>query len=248
VVADVFVASVPFRDRQYNTVNIPMTANTSLVVSSLEKLDGTPIADIPLTGITLVDMLGQPVPGVTPYFVGVNGDVDPALTVSTIYGARGARVAFLNVPTGAWIIKVTYTPAGGLAPITDQGMAMTFDNGVTITKVIEDPTNAQGGTPSFTTDVYPILQKASKGGQDCASCHTAGGVGAVLIMDDGAAAVYARLKAAPGVIDLATPANSMLLSYPLYETPPNHPNATWLDTTNPYYQKILLWITGGAPI
>lgn len=101
---------------------------------------------------------------------------------------------------------------------------------------------------SFTTDVYPLLQRASAGGQGCASCHTAGGAaGGALILDDGAAIVHARLIADPELVNLPIPEASLLLTKPLYETPPNHPNATWLTTADPAYVTILGWITAGAP-
>jgi hypothetical protein len=249
VTLDVYVVSAPLRDRQYATVNVTMTPGASLAISTLENLDGTPWAGVPLTGITLVDMAGQPVPGIAgPYFIGQNGDVDPALTVSTPFGNRGARVAFLNVPTGQHVLKVSYelTPGGPIA--NAQGPVMAFDDGATVTRTIHDPAADGGGTPKFATEVYPIFQKASKGGQDCASCHTAGGLGAVLVLDDGADQVFARLTGNLQYVNLATPADSLILRRPLYETPPDHPNATWLDATNPYYVKVLRWIQGGAPL
>ena len=66
--------------------------------------------------------------------------------------------------------------------------------------------------------------------------------------DDLAATVHATLLARPGVINVASPIDSLLLSKPMYEVPPNHPNATWLDDQNPSYQTVLLWITAGAPL
>jgi hypothetical protein len=58
----------------------------------------------------------------------------------------------------------------------------------------------------------------------------------------------AAIKAAAGVINLATPAASTFLTNPLYEvTPPqNHPNATFLDVNDTNYKLFLLWITNGT--
>jgi hypothetical protein len=85
------------------------------------------------------------------------------------------------------------------------------------------------------------------GGLGCASCHTATGVAAVLAYDEPAATVLMNMKAIPGVIDLATPADSLFLTKPLYEPAPyNHPNATFLDTTDPDYKLLLRWIEQGA--
>ena len=46
----------------------------------------------------------------------------------------------------------------------------------------------------------------------------------------------------------ATPADSLLLTKPLYDDPPNHPNATFLDMNDPDYIVFLQWITQGAPL
>ena len=62
-----------------------------------------------------------------------------------------------------------------------------------------------------------------------------------------AADVLAAMQARIGVIDLATPPASRLLTMPLYEVPPDtHPNATFATTDDPIYQKWLRWIEGGA--
>jgi len=71
----------------------------------------------------------------------------------------------------------------------------------------------------------------------------------VLPYDDAAATVLSHMQAITGVIDLATPANSLFLHKPLYEPPPtlqDHPNATFLDANDPDYKLFLLWITQGA--
>jgi hypothetical protein len=246
LLADVMVMSKPFRDRQYATVNVIRAQGGATLVSSLENLDGTPWTAVPLAAVTLVDMNGVAVPGIAgPYFFGANGDVDPALLASVAQGLRGARVAFLNVPQGTWLLKVS-VPAVGQTPAQDAAGQVSVTGGATLSRVVYDP--AITNQLTFTTDVYPILQKASKGGQDCASCHTAGGTGAVLVLDDGAQLVLDRLKAKLGLVDLASPALSQLLTKPLYEAPPDHPNATWLDATNPFYKKIMVWISQGALI
>jgi hypothetical protein len=124
-------------------------------------------------------------------------------------------------------------------------------NGATLVRLAKIGGGGMGGgevgPQSFEPDIYPLLQKASQGGQGCASCHTAGGPAALLIMNDGAAAVRERLLNTPNVVNLLVPTDSLLLTKPLYESPPNHPNATWLDMTDPAYIKVHAWITQGAP-
>jgi hypothetical protein len=268
IVTDVRVVSAVYAQRQYTTVGLPMSATGSLLIVDLKNLDGTSWTGVPLEGITLV-----PTGMMTPitadhYFIGATGDVDPTILVSTEFPAPGAgggggtggggggmmmaghaRVAFLNVPTGSYTVQVSFTPTGATNTISASGTAKTYDAGATLGRVLHDPATDGGTMYKFTTDIYPILQRASMGGQDCANCHTMGGAaGNLLILDDGATSVYTRLMANPLYINLTTPADSELLTKPLYETPPNHPNAIWLDTTNPYYMKILMWITSGAPM
>lgn len=242
---DVAVVSKVYKDRQNTTTGTPLLAKSSLVIADMTDIAGLPVAGVPLEGVTLSPVGAATKAGVGPYFMGAL-DVDTNALVSVAYPGYGARVAFLNVPTGEYDLKVTYTPADAQAPVTATVRVTTYDDGVTLQRVA---LGAPGGGPGlkFSTDVYPILQRASQGGQDCAACHNATGLGQLLPMDDGAQLVYDRLKAGTGLIDLATPANSLLLTMPLYETPPNHPNATWLDTTNPNYVKVLTWIQGGAP-
>jgi hypothetical protein len=107
---DVWVASKADIGRQYATVGLAMQPGTAFVEGNLLKGDGTPRDGVLLADVTLTDALGAPV-GDGPYFFGALGDLDPALTVSTVYGGR-ARVAFLNVPPGTYTLSALY-PADG---------------------------------------------------------------------------------------------------------------------------------------
>ena len=111
-----------------------------------------------------------------------------------------------------------------------------------------------GGTPppppgavTFVGDVFPILQKASVGGDGCANCHTLGGVANFLRFDDDPILAHQAILARPGVVNVLDPALSMILTKPVYEDPPNHPNATWLNSLDPSYQIIMQWVALGAP-
>ncbi|HVK76294.1 MAG TPA: hypothetical protein VM734_23365 [Kofleriaceae bacterium] len=104
------------------------------------------------------------------------------------------------------------------------------------------------GARTFTLDVYPRLQKAANGGLGCANCHTAGGLAAILQYDLPAAEAHAAILARPGVVTVATPATSLLLTKPLYEDPPNHPNATFVNPLDPDYLVIMEWIQQGAAL
>lgn len=246
VVQDVFLLSDADVKRQYTTLGKTPLAGTSFLTAEMKSGNGAPLENITLDKVTLVDANDQPVQGVLgPYFFGAAGDIDPALTTATAFGGR-SRVAFLDVPPGSFSLKVAETAQLiHVAPVTSSadGAVLALVGGM----------GGGGGgnpaNPAFATDIYPRLQKASLGGLGCANCHTNGGSGGVLRYDDPAAMVLSNMQQRPGVIDLATPENSLLLTKPLYEPPPalqNHPNATFLDINDPDYKLILLWIQQGA--
>jgi hypothetical protein len=237
--------------RQFSSVGVAAASGT-IVAIDLQKDNGDPFPGLALAAITLVDPNNAAVAGVAgPFFFGAAGDLDLAVVTSTAYGTvPKTRAAFLNVPPGSYTVITTFndgaartykTPiivdAGG-ATITLSGGA---NANLTAVSTVLDP--------SFATDIYPKLQKASVGGLGCGNCHTANGLAAVLPYDNVDPAVtLAAIKAAAGVIDATTPAASLFLTNPLYEvTPPqNHPNATFLDVNDPNYKLFLLWITNGT--
>ncbi|MDB4954076.1 MAG: hypothetical protein JWO36_1645 [Myxococcales bacterium] len=248
---DIYAMSAADVRRQYTSLGKAPTAGTAFVAADLVKQNATPIVGIPLANVTLVDANNQPVPGVVgPYFFGAVGDIDPALTTATAYGTPPrSRVAFLDVPPGTFTISVTFPNMAGNTQILTLFTAAADGANIVVTG------NGGAGSaqppldPKFSTDIYPRLQKAASGGSGCANCHTAGGPGAVLKYDDPADLVLTNMKAITGVLDLVTPANSLLLKKPLYELPPavqDHPNATFLDINDPDYKLILLWIKNGA--
>jgi hypothetical protein len=186
-----------------------------------------------------------------PYFMG-EVDVDPKLLVATAYDGR-SRALFLDVPPGTYTLKVTHpNNQNGINTLTVPVMLAT--GGATLAVTGGSGGGGGGGgdnnimNPTFAMHVYPRLQKAAVGGLGCANCHTANGLaGGVLQFDLPAELVLQNMLARPGVIDLASPADSLLLTKPLYEPPPyNHPNATFIDTNDPDYKLILLWISQGA--
>ena len=242
--------SVADVSRQYVTLGKTATPGLAVLFDEMRNDAGAPVVGIPLANVKLLDAAMQPVTGALgPFFIGVNGDVDPAATTSAAFGTPPrSRVLFLDVPPGSFTLSVTYPPAAGGADLTSTAAITAIADGGVLAITGGTPTGMNPTNPRFTTDVYPILQRAAQGGAGCANCHTAGGPGAVLQYDLPADQLLANAKAITGIIDTATPANSLLLSKPLYEQPPapqNHPNATWLGT-EPAYSTILLWITQGA--
>lgn len=144
---------------------------------------------------------------------------------------------------------MTYT-AGGGAPMTDTADGSTPSPTAPASCAAAATAARDWGTGArtFTLDVYPRLQTAANGGLACANCHTTGGVAAVLPFDGPIQATYDAIRARPGVVVLATPATSMLLTKPLKpgipQPPQRHvPNASGLD-----YIVILQWIEQGAAL
>lgn len=247
VVQDIYVLSTADVTRQYTTLGRAPLAGTAFVAVELQRNNGTPLEGVALDAITLLDGANQPVPNVVEVFFGAAGDVDPALTTATAFGGR-SRIALLDVPAGNYTLTVDVPNGqGGITTITTT--LATVENGATLALSGGGGGGADNLDPAFATDIYPRLQRAALGGTGCANCHTAGGPGAILILDAPAADVLASLlpAAVGGRIDTTTPANSLLLTKPLYErTPPqNHPNATFLDENDPDYKLILRWITNG---
>ena len=248
VMSDVWLVSNADARRQYTTVGLTPTAGQGVLFVDLKRNNGTALEGVPLTGITLVDVANAPV-GKGPYFFGSAGDLVPTtmLSTSTAFGGR-ARTGFLDVPPGTYTLKVTYAQGGG-GTATFEVPVVAVADGATLAETGGTGGDAPGmGARTFTTDVYPRLQKAALGGLGCANCHTAGGPAALLQFDLPVAEAHAAVMARPGVVTTATPATSLLLTKPLYETPPNHPNATFLDATDPDYLVLLQWITQGATL
>jgi hypothetical protein len=247
VMQDLYMTTVADVNRQYATANIPVAAGKAVLFAELKRNNGMPLEGVPITDIVLLDALDAPVIVGGTYFFGAAGDIDLALTTSTVIGGR-ARVAMLDVTPGTYSLKVTY--ANGQGGTATNTTPVTFvADGATL--AVSGGMNGGGGqvaNPKFTTDIYPKLQKAAAGGLGCANCHTAGGPATGQIhYDDGAAVTLTNMKAIPGLLDLTTPALSRFLTKPLYEPAPyNHPNATFIDINDPDYKLWLLWITQGA--
>jgi len=247
VTQDLFVLSIADVNRQYATDGKPVTAGRAFFAADLVDGTGQPLVGVPKANIVLTDMNDQPVPGVIgPYFFGAQGDINPALEASEANAGK-SRVAFLDAPAGTFKVTLTY-PDGQGGNATSTAQLTAAPDGAVLASLGGAIAGAAAADPTFAANVYPRLQKAANGGVGCANCHTANGAGAILVLDAGAQTTLANLLARPGVIDAVTPANSLLLTKPLYEpTPPqNHPNATFLDINDADYKLILKWITNGA--
>jgi hypothetical protein len=251
---DLYLMSAADVARQYATDGGKTpTPGRAFVIAELLRDNGTPLAGVPLIDVKLVDGAGAPIVAIGPYVVGTGGVVVPVGPTQTEIHDDKARVAFLDVPPGRFSLEVAFLDGQG-QPQTLTTPVTTAPDGATLVR--SGGVGGGGGTgipanPRFAADVFPRLQTAANGGTGCANCHTVGGTGAVAVFNALASDVLASLKAKPGLIDLADPARSLLLTKPLYEPAPelqNHPNATFVDTNDPDYQLILLWIQQGAEL
>jgi hypothetical protein len=254
---DLYLMSVADIDRQYATDGGKTpTPGRAFVAAELLHNNGTPMAGIPLTDVKLVDGAGAPVPNILgPYVFGVNGDIVPVGPTQTESHGGKARVAFLDVPVGSFSLRVAFRDGQGQTQILEtpvttaaDGASLVRSGGLSAAGV---PTGGTTPNPRFAQDVFPRLQTAANGGRGCVNCHVVGGQGAVAVFNALPSDVLASLKLKPGLIDLTTPADSLLLTKPLYEPSPlaqNHPNATYVDVNDPDYKLILLWIQQGAPL
>ncbi len=245
VIQNVFVLAETDVQRQYSSVGSAEDGADGYVEVQLEQADGTPLTGIATTAIVLTDETGSAVP-VSTYFAGAVGDLDPTVVTSTAEGSNGARAGLINVPKGQYSLAVTVAATTVYTPLVVDGGAATLviSGGPGAASTAPIPTQ-----PSFATDIYPRLQTASNGGLGCANCHTATGpAGANALPYDGtSAATFTLVTTTAGVVVLATPATSLILTNPLYSaTPHNHPNATFLDVNDPDYKLFLAWITAGA--
>ncbi|HTR52285.1 MAG TPA: hypothetical protein VMJ10_16335 [Kofleriaceae bacterium] len=250
VMQDQLVVSEDYITSQYNLLTPPKTpvGGTGYLAALLEKPDGTALTGVTLASVVLQTTATPPttVTVTGPYFVGSNNEIDQNLTVSTaetVGTMTTAQVAMMDIPPGTYTLSVTYT----------NGMGQSVTNTTTVIIAADAATLAVSKgqnaltitTPSFATDIYPKLQSAGNGGLGCANCHTAGGPGEVLKYDDPEATVYANIMAA-NVVNTTTPASSLILVNPLYPPSNGHPNASFLDVTDPNYELFLAWITQGA--
>ena len=259
IAQDLYLMSATDINRQYATAGRTPAAGRAFVVADLLRSNGTPMAGVALTGVRLVDAAGAPAAGVLgPYVIGDAGDIVIGRTQTETHAGK-ARVAILDAPAASLTLKISFLDGQGqtqtvTTPVTTAADGATLVRSGGVSGTSGGATPAPGGNvlaPQFVADIYPRLQTAANGGRGCANCHTIGGLGAVAVFNALPAGVLATLKAKTGLIDTASPARSLLLTKPLYELPPtvqNHPNATFVDPSDPDYKLIQLWIQQGAQL
>lgn len=213
------------------------------VLASLKDTNGAP-----LSGVSGVSLYGQ-VDAEGPYFLAADGTGQAGLTATSASG----QVAFFNVcnPQSQLInpnttVQVRVAQTGYTAPYVDVQMlpagVSLADVAVTVGDV---PVEPDPEPIDFATEIVPVFNRGA-----CAACHRTGGPAenSGLLFDQAPAALWQDLMEEGSYrVNLADPDASLVLSKPLLEEPPNHPNAAFLSTAAPDYVLVRRWIEQGAP-
>lgn len=222
--------------RQYVSAGIDVIPNTSTVIVEITAPGDTALSEFSRSNLAILNSDDKAIE-VEPLVFGPFGDVDPALTESGKGSA--ARFAFFNVEPGVHALSVT---CASCEPAFESSHTLISGAGITFMRVALDA--KQGPAADSFDAIFGLFGRGADGGLGCANCHTEGGVSPRL--DGDSSSVRAALVASPAWVNTDEPDRSLLLSKPLYETPANHPNATFLSANEPAYQSIRAWIAAGA--
>jgi hypothetical protein len=179
-----------------------------------------------------------------PYFLDAELQPAPGLTETSSSG----YVVFFELAPGLVTINASVDSGYNM----EMSSAPTAVATVTLAQVIvrdgpaERPTNV-----SFAADIRPIFEM-----RGCASCHSGNGIGkdlGDLQLDGGDEKIFREITQelsphyAVSRVDLQTPEQSLLLTMPSAEDPPDtHPNVTFASASDWDYLMILVWIEEGA--
>jgi hypothetical protein len=230
--------SEDFIDSLYATFAVTETAGTSLVVAKLMDDQGAALADVPASAFALEAGTDGP------YFLDADKAPDAALTKSS---ASGYVVVFNVAP-------------GLVSFVADEGANLTLlmadspvaNRAATLAEiVVSDGAIVVPTGVSFSQDITPIFDR-----RGCVLCHSGSGIGkdlGGLHLNGEANKMYKELaeeiSANHGItrVNLASPAESLMLTFPSKEEPPDvHPNVTFISNADPDYLLMLGWITEGA--
>jgi hypothetical protein len=213
---------------------ITPTAAKGIVIVRLVDGAGAPRAGVPGSQLVLAGSTNGP------FFLDAQGNAAVGATMSTASGL----VVWFEVSPG-----VTEAAQAAAATITVD-MATSPVAAATVTlanaKVTDGAPMPLPKNVSFSAQIVPIFSA-----RGCVACHSGNGPGRELgglKLDGGANPVYRELveEKAGRVVPGANAATSLLLTKPLREEPPNHQTATFQNTQDPDYVKILVWIQEGA--
>jgi hypothetical protein len=212
--------------------------NGTLLVQIVDGA-GKAEANVPAGAVTLVGAAGAK----GPFFLDATMKAAPLLTATS---ASGWAVWF-DVPAGSVSFAgTTYKVDGPAAPMAAGVATLARVSAVTAAMAPPPPKNV-----SFANQVVEIFAK-----RGCVNCHSGNGPGrdlGSLTLDASTVQDYKNvaINISPTYkttrVNVATPAKSLLLTMPSYETPADpHPTVVFPTSADPDYQIILTWITEGA--
>jgi hypothetical protein len=227
-----------FIDSLYATFGVTEANGTSLVVAKLVDDQGAPVADVEATAFAL--------PATTdgPYFLDADKAPDAALTKSSSSG----YVVVFNVEPG--LASFEADAAANLTMLmADSPVA---NRAATLAEIeVTDGALVIPTGVSFANDITPLFED-----RGCTVCHSGSGPGkdlGGLHLNGESNKMYKELveevsaKHATVRVDVGIPENSLMLTFPSKEDPPDiHPNVTFLSSSDPDYLLMLGWITEGA--
>ena len=214
--------------------NITPTAAKGIVLVKLVDANGAPRAGVPGSQLVLAGSANGP------FFLDATGNAAVGATMSTASGLAVWFEVMPGITEAGQSAAATITVDMATSPVA-AGTVTLANAKVTDGAPMPAPTNV-----SFANTVFPIFTA-----RGCVACHTGSGPGkdlGGLMLDGGANLAYRELVTEkPGrVVPGANAATSTLLTKPLREEPPNHQTATFQNTQDPDYVKILVWIKEGA--
>jgi hypothetical protein len=236
---DLFALSEDYIDGLYESFGVTKTDGTSLIVAELIDDLGAPVPGIQGTDIQLADGMAGP------FFLDADRLPDPNLSASSESGI----VVVFNVPPG--LVHLSAVDNSELTMnMADSPVAARSATLAEI--VVSDGEVVIPQNVSFANDVTPIFEN-----RGCVLCHTGSGIGkdlGGLHLNGEPNKMYKELteEISPNHgttrVDLVNPENSLLLTMPSREDPPDvHPNATFTSDQDPDYLTLLGWIQQGAP-
>lgn len=234
---DIYVASEAYLASLADAFGVQ--GGGSIILAQVVDENGAPAAGIPGTAFDLDDSV------IGPYFLDADRKPAPGASETSSSG----YVVLFNAPAGLLSVKAL-AGSGYTMTMADSPVAPTAATLAEITVKIGE----QVGLPqnvSFSQDISPIFQR-----RGCVVCHDGNGIGkdlGNLHLNGSPEKMYKELAEEVSLnfgtlrIDRVTPENSLLLTMPSAEDPPDpHPNVTFTGADDPDYLLILAWITEGA--
>jgi hypothetical protein len=195
-------------------------------------------------------------------YVGTTGTKSTATGRFVVFRLRNMATATGDGPAVVHVKDDTVNPPTTFAPAPIYLLSSGSLGVVTLTLGPDPDPPVIIPTRSFATDIYPLFAKLG-----CRDCHQPGQQGYEMSPPRGPMNLHLDLSGSvmntwtslqaggqancgdptmPARVCPSNPPKSLLLQRPLTENPPDHPNASFDDTSDPDYQKILQWITQGA--